>query len=229
MRTLGAKRHPDLPSSLLVRGLPPQGVCRRLLLWAWMGVFHRNPAFLAKSDFQRPASRRRHARRGHRHARRRHLAARRHPRRWRRDCLPGRRRRRPARRDCRHARRRSRHARRNRCDLWFSSVFGGIEVSEEGRAGGAHDGSRWEAPSSERTHRGWRQWPGAPAGRMEHRPTNGGIMRPAGARLGWLADRWVRLSLRSSLPTGYPHWPRWGREARQPSSHSTENSGEPDL
>ena len=27
------------------------------------------------------------------------------------------------------------------------------------------------------------------------------------------ADRWVRLSLGSGLPTGYPHWPLWGREA----------------
>ena len=31
-----------------------------------------------------------------------------------------------------------------------------------------------------------------------------------------LADRWVRLSLRSWLPTGYSHWPRSGREVRQP-------------
>ena len=51
----------------------------------------------------------------------------------------------------------------------FLAVSSGMEVGEESRAGGAHEGSRW-----------------------------------------------VCSSLRSRLPSGYPHWPRWGREARQP-------------
>ncbi len=66
----------------------------------------------------------------------------------------------------------------------------------------------------------------APEARMNRCRSKAVFMRPAGARPDWPVNRWVRLSLRSSLPTGYPHWPRWGREARQPSSHSTDNSGE---
>src|SRR6266508_445517 len=39
-------------------------------------------------------------------------------------------------------------------------------------------------------------------------------MRPFGARCAGLLSRWVRLSLRSRLPTGYHHWPLRGQGTR---------------
>ena len=43
--------------------------------------------------------------------------------------------------------------------------------------------------------------------------------------VGWLTGGCALPSVESSHRL--PHWPLWGRKARQPSSHSTENSGEP--
>ena len=49
-------------------------------------------------------------------------------------------------------------------------------------------------------------------------PVSGRNLRHAPRRgaetLRW-RDRWVRLSLRASLPTGYLHWPLQGRSQRQ--------------
>ena len=62
----------------------------------------------------------------------------------------------------------------------------------------------------------------APAGRMRFAPP---FMRTAGTF--WLSDRWLRLSRWPSLPTGYLHWPRRGRNSPAGLFYSTENSGEP--
>ncbi len=77
-----------------------------------------------------------------------------------------------------------------------------------------------------RTHRIGGRCARAPAGRMRL-AVGTFVMRPAGARV-VLVDgvRWVRLSLRSWLPTGYLHWPRWGRRWSASAFYSTGNSEE---
>ena len=96
----------------------------------------------------------------------------------------------------------------------FFAICSGSRV--EVRAGGAHEGSRWEA---QRTHRIQVEAGRAPAGRMSLSP---GYMRPTGARTLSSGNRWVRLSRGSRLPTGYLHGPLRGRGRRGCASHSTE-------
>ncbi len=77
----------------------------------------------------------------------------------------------------------------------------------EFRAGGAHDGSRWEASPREAHPPGPRARAPRPGGTYESLVR---IIRPAGTARCRSRHRWVRLSRWSSLPTGYPQSPRRG-------------------
>ena len=57
------------------------------------------------------------------------------------------------------------------------------------------------------------EWKGvrAPAGRMKWSRRLASCAS-LGRETFWRSVRWVRLSLRSRLPIGYLHWPRWGRK-----------------
>ncbi|SRR6266545_926674 len=90
-------------------------------------------------------------------------------------------------------------------------------ISGGAGAGGTNEGSRWEAPlrgAHPPVQVGKRPAPRRGAWREMasiHAPCWGAMRRGSSAR-------WVRLSLRSRLPTGYLHWPLRGRGTPSPRS-----------
>ena len=103
------------------------------------------------------------------------------------------------------------------------SLFG---VNDGGLgAGGANDGSRWEAPPRRAPTGHGPNGVGAPAGAHDGGGP-GGFLRPAGARAGAGVVRWVRSPAGRSFPPATFIGPDQGRELTQPLPlfHSTKTA-----